>query len=988
MEAHNNSQEFTGNYDVSSLYSNDARYERYCSVVEGHDQMTMPFERFCKELKRVDKNVLGNTCKSTSLRLKLDRDYSVFDWLSLDNQSKNAHSAFQCDSCHTAHGANGQDPNPDVQNRDVQYRDDAEHQADLEHQPHLERQPDEAILAEMREYLHYMTTVRNYQSPVAITKVFLRLIDDSGFLDLFDTSIVEYLPDVIKSKITSIKKQTEQNCIQALKTTAREDAHQNLMCNISFSTSDKIRQASFITPERGERPKKRSPIGNLSLYSIDRDIFVANIERALEGDITWTHLGELCSVTTKKSGNLVGPEKRGQIIKTYALSQGYEPVFRENLRSVKRKFPLGGSIPVKSSAKKLCFELKSMADDGTVNPGRPTVVHETQKFIIGADGKLAIKTIHHTARHKPLEDIFFEIIDRCIDLDYLAVIRNEDLASMTIDDLTNYLASNGESSMGDENELREKVRIINRSFNGKVWMDDGGIGGHGNYVVTFGLVHDKVNFRPDCQDHVGELDQLHILGRSGSSVADTLRFSEERRLDYQRVRSVFVPRLNMNLYLTVRFGTGDTKIRCVENGMNSSGNYVCPCRIPACSFRRLDVCMTADVCSLSELHDISSAGVMHLTDTPVTSALAKKQMWRECVSLKLMRPSPYVKIPVKKQIWCRIVKHNKGVQRVPGLLHRVSQSALADWGLEEYEVPPMEFMHDSSNVIMHCLEELSSYDSSFGTLLQIYRGDTGKMRAADARHALGSAAKLAEQLFREGKLKREFWQMLQALVEIVQIGYSREESRTDNKIFRFHNLTMLFGLLAVELFGKTPNNLSSRSMYGIYFHNLCSHSAQVYRMINLVSLSAEAGERAIGAIKRTTAKTSSLRADHVQKNAMIRYNYQQVHKEIAVVKEHTSYVAKHLVNVPLLGNTLFPRRWLEPDAWQMRFIQAHLLYSIPDAVQYQGSWTLDEDGLTMNDDPESGFQFPEVRYLGFEKIMFVSAPENKKLNFSKYFLSA
>ena len=75
-------------------------------------------------------------------------------------------------------------------------------------------------------------------------------------------------------------------------------------------------------------------------------------------------------------------------------------------------------------------------------------------------------------------------------------------------------------------------------------------------------------------------------------------------------------------------------------------------------------------------------------------------------------------------------------------------------------------------------------------------------------------------------------------VQISEVLYSRETSRSQKKILRFHNLSFHHAVQCIDAF-HTSTSITKQRMFGRHFHSHSVHAPILYRQVALRSLSAE-----------------------------------------------------------------------------------------------------------------------------------------------------
>ena len=105
--------------------------------------------------------------------------------------------------------------------------------------------------------------------------------------------------------------------------------------------------------------------------------------------------------------------------------------------------------------------------------------------------------------------------------------------------------------------------------------------------------------------------------------------------------------------------------------------------------------------------------------------------------------------------------------------------------------------------------------------------------------------------------------------------YSEDRDRNSSKIFRLLNLTFIHATTLKRCI-PSPKGITSRKLYGQYYHSLINHAPEIYRISSLVSINAKDEERAFCFLKRVASMASNHHPDNVIRNGFIRL---QVHEE-------------------------------------------------------------------------------------------------------------
>ena len=312
-----------------------------------------------------------------------------------------------------------------------------------------------------------------------------------------------------------------------------------------------------------------------------------------------------------------------------------------------------------------------------------------------------------------------------------------------------------------------------------------------------------------------------------------------------------------------------------------------------------------------------------------------------------------------------------GVQRLPALLLNTPQQNLSEISCQFYEVPDMEFMHDFLNVFEHVMDEVPHHLSTesrvcITELYQLCRGDRPKIRACDARRFAIRICSL------KSNIDLQFFELMQLLVEISEIGYSLEAKRNVRSILRFTNLTFILAMKLWKLVG-TPKKITN--FYGVHFHNLTAHAPIVYRLSSLRSIVAEQEEALIYKLRSIAEETSSKKANEVISNCMIRIQYQQ-----SSTLNVESSISKDSKAVEHLGNSVIPAQWI---SLHPSIIRAHLRRVSDYLLCGSGTWyQVDNGSIVFKDSQSQVIQVPLI--LRTQQYTLSSQVINLVVLFEKY----
>ena len=164
--------------------------------------------------------------------------------------------------------------------------------------------------------------------------------------------------------------------------------------------------------------------------------------------------------------------------------------------------------------------------------------------------------------------------------------------------------------------------------------------------------------------------------------------------------------------------------------------------------------------------------------------------------------------------------------------------------------------------------------------------------------------------------------LLSTAVEMTELLYCDPTKRTSQSVLRLHNITFVPAKLCVDLFCK-PKTISSRRMFGRYFHALTNHAPLLNRIISLRLLNTELEERMFEQCKGITRTTSNQHATHIITNILVRLDSEEKRQAsgTSTIQKQESEVLKLAQALPPKENTVIPLAWLQNSSVHY---QAHL----------------------------------------------------------------
>ena len=187
---------------------------------------------------------------------------------------------------------------------------------------------------------------------------------------------------------------------------------------------------------------------------------------------------------------------------------------------------------------------------------------------------------------------------------------------------------------------------------------------------------------------------------------------------------------------------------------------------------------------------------------------------------------------LKPSLYSQLREELKGIQRVPALCFPSQTSSLQDLNLAQYEVVPVEPLHDLKEHINNFLLELPKHLTNEEKCLleeavEAVISTKEKLRGTDYRLC---SVVLALHLGNNCRLTIR--RLLYTLAELCELLYAPAEKRTSQFILRLHNGAFSHMIAFRKVF-QSPEVLTYRKLYGIYYHSITCHAAFTSRLISL-----------------------------------------------------------------------------------------------------------------------------------------------------------
>ena len=402
---------------------------------------------------------------------------------------------------------------------------------------------------------------------------------------------------------------------------------------MSWSAFNKIRKVEGLaaTPKRkSQEDSENLPSTKRKRHGCKPDNLAINTEELLqearmwipEEQVNWSQLATKYGLTTSN---------RGQVIKEFLQEQNIPAasvVQRASitLRRPKKKFKSGRtSLPMHKPVTYQKQKIAEKIQKGELTLGDEVVASEYSHYRIDPDTNTIVEEKGRAcARRIPFLQIRKNLLQKH---EELGVVRNQpDTYFDTLDteEVRRKLHELHEpiGSSDTEHELRERLKQISRQRFFKVWHDHATIAGHGHFLVLMSCVYDPAFYYTSDEmkamkgididvPTLVESPEIHILGRSGSSLVNQAEFNTTRKECLQDLSTCLETTSGVLVRDICRFFHGDGPAAQFEAGHNIGGKYSCVgCGAESCRFDDLTYCYHCPKPSLAERQEFVLKGEM------------------------------------------------------------------------------------------------------------------------------------------------------------------------------------------------------------------------------------------------------------------------------------------------------------------------------------------------------------------------------------------
>ena len=543
---------------------------------------------------------------------------------------------------------------------------------------------------------------------------------------------------------------------------------------------------------------------------------------------------------------------------------------------------------------------------------------------------------------------------------FMRNMTDEKYASLSNADLVKTLKSYREYHTDEtKKDMQNRLKSIERTRHLKLWHDQSTIANHSYLVFMVSCVYDsavyytneeynaKYHKKVDIQAAV-ETPEIYIIARCSGTDYEQLAYVETRLEDLHELNDKVKTKGGQEINDVMRFFHGDGPARQFESGQQKGGTFYCSvCGSNVHSVHEMDYILRSKMVSFQDKQKLLMKGVVSKKNSIDKVNAPLKNLTVHDLTRELTSRGIY-EGETRKEKEKLLVEEMSGVQRVPALLYTAPMATLKSINCQDYEVLPFEPLHDIGKHIENILVELPAHltakeASIVSDIVDVSLGEKNTKRTFDYRCTIIKVAQHSR-----GKVAAKAQTLLDTLVEIQDIAYSTENSRTPRQILRLHNLVWHHAILCKEVIGFKLKKLTIRKFYGSYFHNITSHAPVQTRLVSGRSTNAEEQERVFNALKNISKATSSYQPDQIVGNMFIRLQAEEKlkgscppHFSSAGTKQQSD-VSKLASALPSFPNTLFSSNFLKKHS---RSWQAHLEKIADFLVVGEGVWwTRDSEG--------------------------------------------
>jgi len=319
---------------------------------------------------------------------------------------------------------------------------------------------------------------------------------------------------------------------------------------------------------------------------------------------------------------------------------------------------------------------------------------------------------------------------------------------MTIEEIKNRLKELGELDEDSESTMtrQELVKLFQhweRTRHLMFWSDHSSIMNHGHILLTVNAIYDPAFYftseelgGKDVQELV-EKPQMYLMARCRDTLEDQLLYSDTCLEDIQQLNLEITSSHKVPIQDICRMFHGDHPSQEVESGEQIGGNYgCCGCTGASVQYINHAASLRAPQITLDERRKKGMAGPAGRErrngGINPFHQMSKDELIQECrgrhiQSVGLLKPA----------LLSNLREELKGVQE-PALCFPNQTASMKDLNLGQYEVVPVEPLHDLKEHINNILKELPKHlteeeNALFEESVEAVLSTKEKLRGSDYR---------------------------------------------------------------------------------------------------------------------------------------------------------------------------------------------------------------------------------------------------------------
>ena len=401
----------------------------------------------------------------------------------------------------------------------------------------------------------------------------------------FGESPQEVLEKTPRSRLvrtpTAADKQTKKRKIireakQVLQNEMDKNAATTVMGNrISWSAFDKIRKQALSNEPNSKNQSKKHGCKPEALENL---LLEAQSWSPTE-EINWSDLARRYGIEKKNGGQCIKEFLKEHDIPAALIDQ----TPNRNKRRKRKTLPGGIPFPMERPISAQKEVLAEKIDKGEILLGEEAVPSTHNSYTVDTSNSIVEKTATIHARKISLCDIRKKLLSKHEKMNLLRKNSDQYFDSLTNEEVITRLSQLHECPPSDTDK-RELLKKISRQRFLKVWHDHSTIAGHGHLLVLVSCMYDPAFYytQKELESHGITLDvesvveepEIHILGRSKSSLRDQCMFTE-CRLNCLLEMSPIPTSEGVFVSDIFRFFHGDGPAQQFEAGQHVGGDYFC-----------------------------------------------------------------------------------------------------------------------------------------------------------------------------------------------------------------------------------------------------------------------------------------------------------------------------------------------------------------------------------------------------------------------------